>query len=336
MTALSTGIGRRREGAAKSVRCSSSIAVSRSSVALRAVVLVLAALCTLWAMAGRARAVTLPNGRAYEQVTPVDKNGVDTGVGTPSTNGNAVNWEAIGGCCGASTASDELFQSSRGANGWSTTPETPTPSNPLEGLFQEQAPLWWSPDLSHTIYTTPASYNSADQRNPGNPASSSTAYLDLYEQGPSLSDMSWISTGPSAPTPDTAQDTATFADATNDGNFVGFNTQEALTPDATGLASLNTPPEYLYERDIAGNKTNLINVTTTTLSAAASVGDSTISVTSAQAFAAGQPITIGTGCSGGDQESDTVASADTTANTITLNRPLVNAHRLRRGRRGPD
>ena len=323
MMAVWTEFRRRRPaGAAVSVRCSSSFAASRSSFVLRATVLTLAALCTLWAMAGRARAVTLPNGRAYEQVTPVDKNGVDTGVGTPSTNGNAVNWEAIGGCCGASTASDELFQSSRGAGGWSTTPETPTPSNPLEGLFQEQAPLWWSPDLTKTIYTTPASYNANDQRNPGTPAASSTANLDLYEQGPALSDMSWLSTGPSAPAPDTNQDTATFADATNDGNFVGFDTQEALTPDATGLASLNTPPEYLYERDIAGNKTNLINVATTTLSGAATADETTIAVTSSQAFATGQPITIG---SGADQETDTVASVPD-ATDITLNTGLVNAH----------
>lgn len=273
-------------------------------------------------MAGRARAVTLPDGRAYEQVTPVDKNGVDTGVGTPSTNGSAVNWEAIGGCCGASTASDELFQSSRGASGWSTTPETPTPSNPLEGLFQEQAPLWWSPDLSHTIYTTPASYNANDQRNAGTAAASSTANLDLYEQGPSLSDMSWISQGPAAPTPDTTADTATFADATNDGNFVGFDTQEALTSDASGLTSLNTPPEYLYVRNVSAGTTTLVDVTTTTLSAAASVGDTTIAVNSSQAFAANQPITIG---SGADQETDTVAGVPD-ATDITLNTPLVNAH----------
>ena len=113
MMAVWTEFRRRRPaGAAVSVRCSSSFAASRSSFLLRATVLTLAALCTLWAMAGRARAVTLPNGRAYEQVTPVDKNGVDTGVGTPSTNGNAVNWEAIGGCCARDANS---VQPARGA-----------------------------------------------------------------------------------------------------------------------------------------------------------------------------------------------------------------------------
>src|ERR1700756_2749142 len=40
-----------------------------------------------------AAALALPDGRAYEQVTPVDKNGIDTGAAIPSTTGNSANWE---------------------------------------------------------------------------------------------------------------------------------------------------------------------------------------------------------------------------------------------------
>ena len=86
MMAVWTDYRRRRlEGAAVSVRYSSSVAGSRASLLLRASVVALAALCALGAMAGRARAVTLPDGRAYEQVSPPAKNGVDPGFAAAST-----------------------------------------------------------------------------------------------------------------------------------------------------------------------------------------------------------------------------------------------------------
>jgi hypothetical protein len=327
MTALWTGIGRRREGAAESVRCSSSIAVSRSSVVLRAVVLVLAALCALWAMAGRAGAVTLPNGRAYEQVSPAAKNGVDPGFVAASSTGNLIDWEGIGGCCGASTASVELYQAARSASGWETTAATPNPKVPLEGLLQEQAPMWMSPDLSQTIYWTSATYPGGANRTPG---PGSTNYNDLYLQGPTGT-PTWLSQGPGvtgeSPAPGTGPYNATLAAATPDAKTVLFNTAEQLTPDATGLADLNTPPEYLYARTPAApGKTTLVDVTNTTLSAPASIGDTTLTVNSTTAFAQGQPITIGNVLTGGaDVETDTVAGV-TPPNQITLNTALVNAH----------
>ena len=137
-------------------------------------------------MPALAAATSLPDGRGYEMVTPLDKNDLEVGPGIGSTNGNAVNWEAIGGCCGASSAASTLFQSTRSSSGWQTTSKTPTPPNQLEGLFQEQQPLWWSADLGTTIYTTPASYDSHVNRNPapdGPPPP--TNFLDLYEQGSS-------------------------------------------------------------------------------------------------------------------------------------------------------
>src|SRR6476646_8703433 len=55
-----------------------------------------------------AMAAPLPDGRGYEMVTPVDKNGIETGPGIGSVNGNAVNWESIGGCCGATSSAATL------------------------------------------------------------------------------------------------------------------------------------------------------------------------------------------------------------------------------------
>ena len=65
-------------------------------------------------------------------------------------------------------------------------------------------------------------------------------------------------------------------------------------------------------------------MTNTTLSAPASVGDTTITVNSTTAFAMGQPITIGSQGTP-DSETDTVAGV-TPPNQITLNTALVNAH----------
>jgi hypothetical protein len=302
-----------------SVRCSSSVAASRTSVALRATVVLLVALCVLWAMAARAGAVTLPDGRAYEQVSPAAKNGVDPGFAAASTNGNLIDWEGIGGCCGASTASVELYQAARTASGWETTAKTPTPTVPLEGLLQEQAPMWWSSDLSQTIYWTSASYPGGATR-AGGPGS--TTYNDLYLQGP-IGTPKWLSQGP-FPGSGKGPYNATLAAATPDGNTVAFTTQEQLTSDATGLNSLNTPPEFLYVRNVSAGTTTLVDVTTTTLSAAASAGDTTLTVKSSQAFAQNQPITIGNQGSS-DVETDTVASVPD-ATHITLNTALVNAH----------
>lgn len=291
------------------------------SPARRVVLLALAALSAgIGALAvptSGVAAPVLPDGRGYEMVTPLDKNGIEVGPGIGSTNGNAVNWEAIGGCCGSTSAASTLFQSSRTSTGWKTVAKTPTPSHPLVGLFEEQQPLWWSGDLSKTVYTTPASYAAGDNRPQGPGA---TFYLDLYEQD-STGAMSWLTQGPFAGA-GTNPDSATFASATPDGNSVVFDTPEQLTPDATGLADLNTPAQFLYVRNISAGTTSLVDVATATLSSAVTSGATTIPVTTSSGFAAGQNITIGTGS---DQETDTVADVPD-GTDIDLNNPLVNGH----------
>lgn len=213
--------------------------------------------CALGAAAMPAGALALPDGRAYEMVTPPQKNGIEVGPGIGSINGNAVDWESIGGCCGATSSAVTLYQSSRTSTGWQTTSITPKPPTPLVGLFAEQAPVWWSLDLSKTIFMTPASYAAGDQR-PAGPGS--TVYADLYEEGLTGS-MSWLSQGP-FPGAGTNPVTATFDGASADGDHVGFDSPEQLTPDATGLAALNIPAQFLYERNVAEGTTNLVNINT--------------------------------------------------------------------------
>jgi hypothetical protein len=233
--------------------------------------------CALFALTAPAGAfAALPDGRAYEMVTPLDKNGIEVGAAIASTSGNAANWEAIGGCCGATSAASTLYQSTRTSTGWQTVAETPAPPAPLEGLFAEQQPMWWSLDLSKTIYLTSACSGAAspsasdfcaagDQR-PQSPSAS--PYNDLYEQAADGT-MTWLTQGP-FPGAGTNPDSATWAATTPDGNSTLFDTVEQLTPDATGLASLNTPPEFLYDRNIANGTTSLIDVTTTNITAPAS------------------------------------------------------------------
>ena len=297
MMAVWTDYGRRRlEGAAVSVRYSSSVAGSRASLLLRASVLALAALCALGAMAGRARAVTLPDGRAYEQVTPVDKNGVDTSIGTPSTNGSAVNWEAIGGCCGASTASDELFQSSRGASGWSTTPETPTPLIRSRDCSRSRrlcggAPISRTRSIRRPRRTTPT-ISEMQGRQLRRRRRTSTFTNRARRSAPCRGSPR----GRAPPRPAHGGghgDLCRPADERRQLCWLRYPGGADLRRHP--LASLNTPPEYLYVRNVSAGSTTLVDVTTTTLSAAASVGDTTIAVNSSQAFAQGQPITIGSG-----------------------------------------
>lgn len=276
--------------------------------------LTIAWLALLGATAGTAAAATLPDNRGYEQVTPLDKNGVDVGTGIPSPDGNKLDWESIGGCCGANTSSGaELFQETRGASGWSVKALTPKPPHPQVSLFAEQAPMWWSPDLGNTVFWTAAGYDPKNTR-PGAPGV--IPYADVYLEDPN-GGLSWISQGPFAGA-GTAPLDATFDGATPDATHLVFSTGEQMTADATGLADRGTPPEFLYLRNTSDNTTQLVDVTTTALSAAAASGDSTITVASSSAFASGQPITIGS-------ESDTVDSVPDGTH-IALSSPLTGAH----------
>jgi hypothetical protein len=193
----------------------------------------------------------LPDCRAYEMVTPPEKNAVQTGLGVPSTSGDGVNWEAIGACCGASSGAANLYQSDRTPAGWQTRALTPTPSQPLTGLSEEQTPVFWTGELSQTIFSSPASYAAGDDRPHGSDAQ------DLYLEGPTGS-LTWLSQGPSGT--GTAPDTATFDGSTGDADHVVFSSAEQLTPNATGLASLNTPAQFLYVRDIDEASTSLVDV----------------------------------------------------------------------------
>jgi hypothetical protein len=190
----------------------------------------------------------LPDGRAYELVTPVEKNGVSPYGVVASASGEAVDFQAPGGFAGAVSGSLNLYQSRRTGTGWQTVPLTPTPTTTL-GALEEQVPVFYSPDLTQTIFTTPQSYDAGD---------ADGGALDLYLRS-SGGELSWLSQGTQG---GTAPKEVTFDGATPDVNSVVFSTGESLLQGATGLEqSLAFPEaEYLYDRVMASGQTNLVNV----------------------------------------------------------------------------
>lgn len=207
---------------------------------------------------GSAGARALPDGRVYELVTRYESpeeaglNGVEAGYGTPAIDGEAFDWSGLGGCCGATSAAEVLYQSKRGTSGWQTRSLTPTPARPLLGLFEEQVPMFWTGDLSKTIFATPASYVPGDRRPPGSPS------FDLYLEEPDGA-LQWLSQGPSGT--GEAAVSAYFEGATPDASEIVFASGEQLTPDAEGTAALSQPAEYLYVRNVGAGTTELVDVT---------------------------------------------------------------------------
>lgn len=220
-------------------------------------VLLLALICIYMAPASAAEAANLPDGRAYELVTRYAQDETEVGLDglepyftAAATNGDVIDWEGFGACCGATSGGVSVYQSSRGTAGWQAKTLSPTPSEPLTGLLEEQAPVFWSNDLSQTIFATPSSYAPSDKRAP------KSGSIDLYLQGPTGA-LTWLSQGPTGT--GTGTDVAQFEGATPNLGEVLFGTTEQLTTNATGLEHQKTA-QYLYVRDVEDETTSLIDV----------------------------------------------------------------------------
>jgi hypothetical protein len=191
-----------------------------------------------------ASAGALPDNRAYELVTPLDKNGVEPGDAVSAPDGNSANWAALGGIGDAPWGAYNLYQSRRTDTGWQTTATTPAPVRPLT-LFEQQAPMFWSADLSQTVWLTPEPYDPGDNDHGG---------LDLYLRGPE-GKLTWISKGSQG---GSEPREVTYEGSSANAQDVVFSTEESLTPNATGLGGGGA--NYLYVRDLATETTSLIDV----------------------------------------------------------------------------
>jgi hypothetical protein len=233
----------------------------------------------------------LPDGRAYELVSPVAKNGVGLYGAVPSPDGKAVDYQARGAFGGSETGSLNLYQATRTSGGWQSASLTPEPSDQL-AFLELQAPMWTSGDLSQTIFATPASYDPGDQ---------DEGALSLYARD-SAGNLTWLSRGTQG---GADPKHATFDAATPDGNDVLFSSSASLLPAATELSPEAAPEaEHLYRRDVAAGQTSLVSVdngghpagyAATTLPNGYQPGSGGLAVASTAGFYPKQVITVGTG-----------------------------------------
>ncbi|HEU4393525.1 MAG TPA: hypothetical protein VFR04_07815 [Solirubrobacterales bacterium] len=210
---------------------------SRCGRAAATAALVLAAL--LLSLLAAPLAVALPAGRAYEQVTPADKNGGD--VGGPAVEGQLAN--ALGqsapdgdsiGYLSFSSFADALssealtnYVSSRGGEGWSTHAVAPPPAAPVR-LFQSSPFRFFASDLSSGLL---------EWREPALAVGAPQDFENLYVRD---SDGRYrVVTGIAPATLSPSSYDVTFAGATPDLGRVVFEANDALTAAApAGMRSV--------------------------------------------------------------------------------------------------
>ena len=232
----------------------------------------------------------LPDGRAYELVSPAEEGAVAPYAAVPSLRGEAVDFQARGAFAGAGSGSLNLYQATahrEPAGGPRRSPRR----RPRPGSDAGAGPLFYSPDLLQTIFTTPASYTPEDEDG---------GALNLYLRS-SNGALTWLSQGSEGAS---APDEVTFDGATPDASSVVFSTAAALVPTATQPehVSVYPEPEYLYDRLLSAGQTSLVNVnnagepvglqTSTTLTEGAAAGELVLQVLSTAGFAPGSTLTV--------------------------------------------
>jgi hypothetical protein len=216
----------------------------------------LCALCAASAHAG------LPDGRAYEQVSPVEKNGSDIGTtaGTPVT-GVAVSADGNGAAYFSGTPFDgtpsgivtNYYRATRAASGWSTSSfayPLPTAPGALDIEYAHRA----NADLSRLVVSSPFAYDPADTDGPDVSHFPADGWFDQYLYGVPGPAPTWISHGTQG---GDAHTESIFAGASDDLTRTVFASKEKLL---AGLPDLTGNGFYVYERDTASGETQLINV----------------------------------------------------------------------------
>ena len=106
------------------------------------------------ALAHTAKAASaLPDGRAYEQVSPINKNGNNiqssTDIVQAAADGNRITYFVGGGIPGGTNSTDlPVYLASRGAAGWNTVGLSPPPTTGPRGYV-----AGWSDDLLNVFST---------------------------------------------------------------------------------------------------------------------------------------------------------------------------------------
>jgi hypothetical protein len=206
--------------------------------------------CVMSAGWGSASATTLPDGRAYELVSPPVKHGADVMADSARTraaaDGSAISFASLGGfgdVRGTGIATEYLAerstQSAPGTNGWSVHAITPK-QDPLTllGAFHANEPIWrgeFSPDLSMGIFRAWSPVTNED----ANVVNVENLYRRTDLRTPGVGSYQLITSCPACgsplPTPSPfALESALpkLAGASADFNNVIFESHLALTADA--------------------------------------------------------------------------------------------------------
>lgn len=198
----------------------------------RAFFWVLTAMIVAFAWPASSSPAPLPDGRAYEQVTPADKNGGDVGgpafdghfasaLGQSATDGNAIGFASFSSFGDAVSA--ELltnYISTRGPAGWTTHAISPPTSKTLR-LLEPPPFRVFSPDLSTSVLEWEEPLLTPDA-----PPEYENLYLGLDDGSYQL----LTNTVPETRLPDSYQ--VRFAGATPDVSHIVFEANDALLPGA--------------------------------------------------------------------------------------------------------
>lgn len=163
------------------------------------------------------RSAQLPDCRAYEQVSPVAKNGADISPlnEAVAVTGGAISYPSAGGFAGAVANSiSNQYLSVRGSGGWSTEPITP----PFENAGGLSAPQYtaFTPDLSHQLIDSALVAPTPEY---------------LYRHNP---DGSFTLINPGMPAGELQGFLRLYVGGSEDFSKIYLKSYEALTPDAPG------------------------------------------------------------------------------------------------------
>lgn len=203
-------------------------------------------------------ATYLPDCRAYEQVSPVDKNGYNAIIyqSQGTADGDAFSyWNIQPGSFPGSAASTvtNIYNAVRSESGWTTDPVWPATTLASPSTGDGGVPVWLgnSTDFGRGLLETAESFDPGDTF-----AGQGTHDFDVYRRNPDGS-LTWMTRGPRT----SLEQGRHLAGATPDLSHIVFNSTNSLDPahpvaDGGGHDQYNPPggrtsiyQGYLYESD---------------------------------------------------------------------------------------
>jgi hypothetical protein len=221
----------------------------RRSLRGKALALAVTALAVGAAPAG---AASLPDGRAYELVSPAQKNGAFVnfpfthtsigsaqGITAAAASGDQVVFSSMLAFADPVTGNSGGYLATRTADGWKTRSVLPATPSGQQPLLENQSKLAdVSDDFTTGVLTSGDNFDAGDQDFSPYPGDPWGRRIDVY--GTTLDPlaplrMTWLSR-PADGSPSSAYVHASYLDRSADASRVFFATKEHLTPAAAGMA----------------------------------------------------------------------------------------------------